>query len=352
MPVFPCPHCRHEVESLEDEPARQCPHCRGSLLVQNRYLLVDVLGVGNAGAVYLGEDEARNRRKLAVKTLKLSTDLDWQASDSFMRGARALMTLEHEGLPRVFDADEDDHRVVFLVREVLDGGTLAERVEEGSVGPSHVPGMLDSLLDVLHLVHTQTPPVLHRDIKPSNIMFRGEEDTQPILVDFDRTESAMAQRTGIDPAAQRHWTAPELGNAKPNASHDLYGLGLTLLFVATGGKDPDELPHDEDGEFDVAAALPEVDEKVRSVISRMVAHLPGDRFKSAAEAKKALTGESLPVSEKDASGEDEPSPSNPLFEPIPERSSQTGGDIVAVIVVMLIAAAIAGLVAFVSRGFG
>ncbi|MGB0389711.1 MAG: serine/threonine protein kinase, partial [Ardenticatenaceae bacterium] len=135
--------------------------------LQNRYLIVGLLGQGGFGAVY----EARHLglgHRVALKQLTLA---DPRAEKAFEREARILARLRHAALPRVSDYFVYSNHY-FLVMEYVEGhdfeALLAGRTDPFPV--EQVLGWADQLLDGLEYLHNQQRPVIHRDIKPGNII--------------------------------------------------------------------------------------------------------------------------------------------------------------------------------------
>jgi hypothetical protein len=142
------------------------------------------------------------------------------------------------------------------------------------------------MLGLLEYLHDLVPPVIHRDIKPANIMFRGAESWDPVLVDFDTVAAPEGQRTGITVVGTPGYAAPEqfAGDASP--ASDLYGLGATMLFVATH-VEPDALPR-RDGRFDVDHLLGSLDAATRKVLLRLVEPEKRARYQHARDALNDL----------------------------------------------------------------
>ena len=157
-------------------------------LVQNRYLIVRLIGQGGMGAVY----QAVDRRLGNTVALKQTLIGGAQFSRAFEREAQLLAGLRHPALPKVIDhfAGEAGQ---FLVMEFIPGNDLATMLAARG-GPFPLEDMLrwsDQVLDALDYLHTQQPPLIHRDIKPQNmkVMPRGEI----ILLDFGLAKGSASQ---------------------------------------------------------------------------------------------------------------------------------------------------------------
>jgi TPR repeat protein len=269
---LPCPWC----DATLDAEADQCPACGRPPIVCEKYRVYELLGRGGMGVVYAARSTEHHRGKkkhrhdegpLAVKIIAPPKDDDWTAWELFERSSRVLQQLHHEGLPTVHAFERTETGRLVLVREAFDGGTLQQRVADSDdrIEPERLRELLHRMLELLEYLQGLVPPVIHRDIKPSNVMFRTKDDWKPVLVDFD---TIVSRRSGLTIVGTPGYAAPEQFAADASPASDVYGLGATMLFVATH-TDADDLPH-EHGRFVLDGLLPSLDEKLASVLGRMV----------------------------------------------------------------------------------
>jgi eukaryotic-like serine/threonine-protein kinase len=216
------------------------------------YRIVEKIGAGGMGEVYLARDE-RLHRKVAVKVLRAGLLADDEARRRFRREARALSQLSHPHIAVLHDYDTAEN-VDFLVMELIEGETLAARLARG---PLPEPEILRLGIEISHgLEAAHQHGILHRDLKPSNLIVTPEGDLK--ILDF-----GLAQIIGVagQPATETvtvtqalvgtlPYMAPErlLGEAGDTRS-DLYALGVVLYEMATGkrpfgDKPPVALAHD------------------------------------------------------------------------------------------------------------
>jgi TPR repeat protein len=238
------------------------------------------------GAVYDAVDESGAH--VAAKVLTIKSTGEWTAWDLFERSSRVLMGLSHPGLPRVYAFAREEPARLILVREALDGGSLAERVKDDQrIPPTTLHQLTVALLEILAYLQSLVPPVIHRDIKPANIMFRAPNTWEPVLADFDTVAAPESQRTGLTVVGTIGYAAPEqlMGTATP--ASDVFGLGATLLNVITHAE-PDTLPRQQ-GHLVLGPALSGVDAALLRVLQRMVEPDPAHRFPDARAALEALT---------------------------------------------------------------
>jgi eukaryotic-like serine/threonine-protein kinase len=206
-------------------------------LVSGRYRLLEVLGVGGMGRVWLADDELLDRR-VAVKEITTPTDitttqmLDLQLRT--MREARAAAKLDHPSVVTVFD-------VVWLpghswiVMEYFNSRSLHDAVRADGPMPHPEAARIGlQVLGALRAVHAVG--VLHRDVKPHNVLLAA--DGRVVLTDFGLATFEGAEH-GSDPLmGSPHFIAPErLQPGESGEAADLWSLGATL-YAAVEGRPP------------------------------------------------------------------------------------------------------------------
>ncbi len=222
---------------------------RGTVL-RERYRILQVIGRGGMGNVYLAEDLRLPGRKCAVKEVRYSSALppQWQEElrRQFRREAQVLARLDHPNLPKVSDyfsqGDAD-----YLVMDFVPGKDLLTRLyeaqEEGRfLDEEEVLAWADQLMDALFYLHTQDPPIVHRDIKPSNIKVTPTGLVK--LVDFGLVKEmvlgeatiTVIQGKGTLPYTPLEQYGSEPGGTDPRS--DIYAFGATLYHLLTGQPPP------------------------------------------------------------------------------------------------------------------
>ena len=209
-------------------------------LVAGRYRIEAVLGTGGMAAVYRARDEVLGRH-VALKIIAPVVD-DPSAVRRERTEVELLASLNHHALVTLYDAGVHELHGsdrTYLVMELVEGTTLADRLVLGPVGEADVCRMAIDLAEALHVVHDHG--VVHRDIKPGNVLLRpshlpGREITAK-LADFgiayliDSTRLTVAGGL-IGTAA---YLSPEQAQGHPpQPASDIYSLGLVLLEALTG----------------------------------------------------------------------------------------------------------------------
>ncbi|MFI6574929.1 protein kinase [Nocardiopsis sp. NPDC050513] len=227
--------------NLPSDPAanRESPARRGSV---GRYELRAELGSGGMGTVWRAFDPALER-EVAVKEVHLPAELPprerERARARVVREARAAARISHPSVVTVHDVLEVDG-TPFIVMELLDGGSLRERLRRaGPLSAAEAERIARPLLGALRAAHRAG--VIHRDVKPANIML-SEDGRRPVLTDFgianlhDGGATALTGTGAILGTAE--YAAPErLDRDETTPASDLWSLGATL-FAALAGTSP------------------------------------------------------------------------------------------------------------------
>ncbi|MCI0339128.1 MAG: serine/threonine-protein kinase [Acidobacteria bacterium] len=274
-------------------------------LLQDRYLVMRLLGQGGMGAVY----QATDRKFGNAVALKETFYNDIQLQKAFSQEARLLNRLRHAALPVVMDYFAIGDRQ-FLVMQYIPGmdleQLLAERRERGQgvFMTSQVLRWADQLLDALEYLHAQKPPIIHRDIKPQNLKLtpRGEV----ILLDFGLAKGITTQDSQVSQSIRgytpNYASLEQIRGTGTDARSDLYSIGATLYHLLTGAMpqdamtriaamlmgQPDPLPPINEMNLEVPIA-------VASVIEKAMSPHPDQRFASAAILRQALRNASRNV---------------------------------------------------------
>lgn len=259
------------------------PHKDGPFVLRGRWEVVDYLGQGGMGTVYLARDLNLDNRKCVVKRLRddFFRDEDKEkAQQFFLREAKVLSKLQHPNIVLVLDSFREDEDY-YLVMEYVEGHNLHDMLKEREEPFSEDQVLIWSkqICDVLHYLHAHDPPVIYRDLKPSNVMIDTKDNVK--LVDFgiarlyqDDGDNTHVVSQGYSPPEQ-YW-----GGADPRS--DIYALGATMHFLLTG-EEPLALtvcsPRDIDENISEAADL---------IVGRATQQDVYLRYQSALEMKDEL----------------------------------------------------------------
>jgi serine/threonine protein kinase len=249
-------------------------------LLDNRYLILRLVGQGGMGAIYQAVDTRLQGRVCAVKEMSVASLPPGErppAIQQFEQEAAMLARLHHPHLPQVCDFFEDNGHH-YLVMDFIEGQTLDQRLaaKQRPFSEQQVRLWADQLSAVLSYLHKQNPPIIFRDLKPDNIML--DQNDQIKLIDFGIArlfKPAQARDTQV--IGTPGYAAPEqYGSGQTDERADVYGLGVTLLTLLTGhdpAADPFHLPL-------VQRLNPAVSTQMANVIQRATQIQPGHRFQS------------------------------------------------------------------------
>jgi serine/threonine protein kinase len=208
------------------------PSSHGRLLIQGQYAMVDLLGKGASGAVYLVKDVRQAQNRFVLKEVM-------HAVRKERRGipfdAAVLRRLNHLALPRMYRVfPGDKHDRFYILMDYIEGPNL-EVVQQSVPGKRFsLPEVVTLMAPIIHAVsylHRQHPPLIHGDIKPSNIIV-PKAGTPSVLVDFGGVKDLHTDTT----AHQRtlNYRAPEQYRRGTSPRTDIYALGATFYTLLTG----------------------------------------------------------------------------------------------------------------------
>lgn len=257
-------------------------------VLRDRYKVIQLLGKGGMGAVYLAYDNALEH-EVAVK---INTNPNHQTTSQFLKEAHLLAGLRHPNLPRVIDYFvEADNQ--FLVMDYIPGEDLKTLIDQqGALPVDKVLRWAEQLGSAVSYLHHQNPPVIHRDIKPSNLKLNKEGEI--VLVDFGIAKSSeIGQATATGAMGYTPGYAPpeQYGTASTGPYSDQYALGATLYALLTARKPEDSiqrvLVHAELAPL--RSLNPAVPQHIAAAIERAMSIRPQDRFFDVDEMIQALT---------------------------------------------------------------
>lgn len=207
-------------------------------LLDARYRIHKLLGIGGMGRVYLANDTRLANRPVAVKEMLIGDGAqERKAVEDFHREASVLARLSHPSIPQIIDYFDEGQRH-YLVMEYVAGGDLQHQLDAMGAGArmpeATVLEMARQLLEVLQFLHSQKPPIVYRDLKPGNIMI--DHHGRAMLVDFGIARFLPAGGRGTQ-IGSVGYAPPEqyLGKMEPRS--DLYALAATMHHLLTG-RDP------------------------------------------------------------------------------------------------------------------
>ncbi|RYD42946.1 MAG: serine/threonine protein kinase, partial [Verrucomicrobiaceae bacterium] len=211
-----------------------------------RYRLIERIGEGGCGVVYLAEQLEPVKRKVALKIIRLGMDTE-NVIARFRAERQALALMDHPNIARVLDAGATGSGRPYFVMELVDGERITDYCKEQGLD---LKQRLELFVKVCQAIqHAHQKGVIHRDIKPSNVLVRPHDGTpEPKVIDFgiakataggssaDATFTMAGQFVGT-PA----YMSPEQaeGGMDIDTRSDIYSLGV-LLYELIAGRPPFE----------------------------------------------------------------------------------------------------------------
>jgi len=241
----------HErAEHLLDRPARggptvteaYIPKEQPGTVIAGRYKLLEAIGEGGMGTVWVAEQTQPVRRKVALKLIKAGMDSK-NVLARFEAERQALAVMDHPNIAKVLDGGLTETGRPFFVMEYVKGVPITEYCDATRLS---VPERLNLFAQVCHAVqHAHQKGIIHRDLKPSNILVAPYDDKPvPKVIDFGLAKAmyqSLTERT-LHTAHETVLGTPlymspeqaQLNNLDVDTRSDIYSLGVLLYELVTG----------------------------------------------------------------------------------------------------------------------
>jgi eukaryotic-like serine/threonine-protein kinase len=280
------------------------------------YEITSQLGKGGMGEVYQAKD-LKLGRDVAIKVLPEEFAKDADRVARFQREAKLLASLNHPSIAAIYGLEESGG-TNFLVLELVEGETLADRLTHGSVPVEDSVKLALQIATGLEAAHKKS--IIHRDLKPANIMVADEGSVK--LLDFGLARLYELNAAGSDvqtadfPATQAGavlgtvaYMAPEQAQGRPaDARSDIFSFGLVLYEMLSGKR-----AFSGESPLVIAAALMkeepppiQVSPALDGILRRCLAKQPSGRYQTMSEVKTALE-QALKEIEAESSKKPQPS---------------------------------------------
>jgi tetratricopeptide (TPR) repeat protein/predicted Ser/Thr protein kinase len=261
--------------------------------VISHYRIIEKIGEGAMGQVYLAED-TRLRRRVALKFLPFDLTRDEEAKQRFLQEARVASSLDHPHICNIHEIEETPDGQTFICMAYYEGETLKDRIEKR---PLEVKAALEIAVQICEgLTRAHEAGIIHRDIKPGNIMIT--ERGRAKILDFGLAKLAgetQLTRTGTTLGTALYMSPEQARGDKVDGRSDVWSLGVVLYEMVTG-KRPFKganssaiiysILHDKaDHITSVDKSLPR---ELGDIIQRCLSKNPGDRYQTAAALCRTL----------------------------------------------------------------
>ena len=276
-------------------------------VLNNRYQLGRLLGRKSGRRTWLAIDR-QTQQQVVIKLLLFSADFEWDALKLFERESKTLQDLDHSAIPKYldwFETNLDGNAAFALVQTYIPAPSLESVVRSGRTFSSDdLRNIAEQVLQILDYLHSRNPYVIHRDLKPSNLLLGDRTGNSPgmvYLVDFGSVQNLAIVKGGtITIVGTYGYMPPEQFGDRAVPASDLYSLGATLIYLATG-KDPADLLSDD---FQIQCdSMNHLEPNFRNWIQGLVVTSLRDRPSSVQEAidrlvnpkTNKISGKNLPV---------------------------------------------------------
>jgi len=267
------------------------------------YRILELLGKGGMGEVYLAED-TRLQRQVAVKIL--ATDLvgDADRRQRFQREARAAAALNHPNIVTIHSVEEVGGQP-FLTLELVEGRTLSDLVPPGGMPLGRLLEIAIPLADAVGTAHQRG--ITHRDLKPANVMVAADGRVKVLDFGLAKLREELSQAAQAAMPTQEltgegrilgtvAYMSPEQAEGKPvDPRSDVFSLGVVLYELATGQR-----PFTGDTQLSVLSAIikdtpssvtdlkRDLPRDLARIVQRCLAKDPEDRYQSAKDLRNDL----------------------------------------------------------------
>ncbi len=284
-----------QARALSLWQAQQIIAGRTSGFKVDRYVLVDLIGQGGMGRVYLAQDTRLNR-EVALKILSPERVNNPRAIARFQREARVGAQLQHENLVRIYDFGESSGRY-YLVMEYIEGKTIGTLIsEQGALSPATAVKLVRQV--AMGLEHAHRKGLVHRDVNPYNILVtrEGTAKLADLGLAIDLAEDDRVTREGAT-VGTFDYVAPEQAHHSHSADirSDIYSLGCSLYHMCSGQVPfptpslPEKLfAHQAMEPTALVQLVPNLAPGLSEVVQRMMCKSPEDRYGTPLQVAQAL----------------------------------------------------------------
>jgi tetratricopeptide (TPR) repeat protein/predicted Ser/Thr protein kinase len=257
------------------------------------YELLNLLGRGGMGAVFLARQRGLNRL-VAYKVLCHLRPFDPEAVERFRGEAETLARLQHDHIVQVYDSGTE-HGTPFIAMEYVSGGSLADKIRDGRPPARDAAALIASVAAAVG--HAHAHGIIHRDLKPANILLTP--DGRPKVADFGLARDLAADpltRTGQTVGTPTYMALEQLTGRKDlTPAADVWALGCVLYELLTGavpfGGDAGQvliniLRHEA---VSPRALLPDLPRDLETICLKCLHREPHRRYPTGAELADDLT---------------------------------------------------------------
>ncbi len=258
--------------------------------LRDKWVLEELLGVGGMASVYAARHKIGRRD--AIKILHKKVAESDQLRARFEQEAHAVNAFRHPGVVEIRDVDTTEDGAPFLVMELLEGESLAQRLDrEHSLEPRAMLEIAAQVLDVLAAAHSRG--IIHRDIKPDNLFLSKDGKVKVLDFGIARVRSAdkraLTTKAGVTLGTMAYMAPEQARGEEIDSRADVYAVGATIFRSLAG-----RIVHDVDSQAALVmrviahgaprfrTVVPDIGPDIAAVVDRALAFELGDRYPDAA----------------------------------------------------------------------
>ncbi|HVO41628.1 MAG TPA: protein kinase [Aggregatilineales bacterium] len=304
-----------------------------------QYTITALIGEGGMASVYRAYQETM-QRDVAVKIIRTGPAPVEEFVRRFEREARTVASLSHAHILKVFDFGQQDD-MIYLVMELLTGGSLAKLLATGALTPAEVSRLLDQIASALDHAHRRG--IVHRDLKPGNVLLNDDGDA--FLTDFGiakilQDTGTVLTHTNVAMGTPAYMSPEQWRGEAVDARADIYALGVMVFEMLAGqlpfkAETPYGLMHSHvyEPKPAILTLRPELAPALDEVLNAALAKDQNTRYQTAGEFAAAfravavggattapmptgMAAAPLPASKEDTPDLPAPSPSTPPRNPV------------------------------------
>jgi tetratricopeptide (TPR) repeat protein/serine/threonine protein kinase len=291
-----------DSESGQPETDHADPTARVGAVLAGKYKLVEEIGEGGMGSVFMAQQTEPVKRAVAVKVIKAGMDSKAVLA-RFDAERQALAMMDHPNIAKVLDAGTTDGGRPFFVMELVKGTPITRYCDEHKLTPRQ---RLELFVPVCQAIqHAHQKGIIHRDIKPSNVLVALYDDRPvPKVIDFGLAKAAgqtltdKTLMTGFGAlVGTPEYMSPEqasLNNLDIDTRSDVYSLGVLLYELLTGTTPVDKKSLGKAAVLEVLRIVREVEAPRPSAKLSSIDTLPSvaaNRGTEAAKLSRLMKGE-------------------------------------------------------------
>ncbi len=292
---FGAPPIQNASVEFVEPPASVTPPVEAPAQMLGRYKLLEKIGEGGFGEVWMAEQREPVKRRVALKIIKLGMD-SRQIVARFEAERQALAMMEHANIARIFDADVTETGRPYFVMELVRGTKITEYCDQNQLPTQQ---RLELFIKVCQAIqHAHQKGIIHRDIKPSNILVTVNDGVPvPKVIDFGIAKAMQGELTDktvftqfqqfIGTPAYISPEQAEMSSLDIDTRADIYSLGV-LLYELLVGQTPFDAREMMRGGIDALRKIIREKEPLRP--STKLNTLPGDARTTAGKRRQTDAG--------------------------------------------------------------